>query len=59
MITDRKLINNGFKKEKISDVIYFKKGSIIIEKIFNGYLLAKPYKKISKIEELNKLIKSM
>ena len=55
MLTDKKLIERGFYKEKINDNVYFIKGWIRIEKIFCGYLVSEPYKVISTIDELNEL----
>jgi hypothetical protein len=55
MLTDKKLIERGFYKEKINDNVYFIKGWIRIEKIFCGYLVSQPYKVISTIDELNEL----
>jgi hypothetical protein len=55
MLTDKKLIERGFYKEKINDNVYFIKGWIRIEKIFCGYLVSQPYKIISTIDELNEL----
>lgn len=57
MLTEKKLLENGFYKEIINDNIYFIKGWIRLEKIFCGYLVAQPYKVISTIDELNDLEK--
>ena len=56
MITDEKLIELGFYKHEVGDLIYFIKGWVKLEKIFCGYLCPRPYKVISTMDELETLI---
>lgn len=57
MITDKYLIQNGYKKEKINDNIYFIKGEMRLEKCSCGYIVSKPYTIISTIFRLKQIEK--
>ena len=45
-----------FKSYNIDGVLYYKKGSLIIEKVYKGFLCKNPYKKINNVKELKKII---
>lgn len=57
MLTERYLIEKGFHKEKINDNIYYIYGWLRLEKCFCGYIVNRPYKTISTIDELKDILK--
>lgn len=57
MITEKYLIENGFYKEKINDNIYYINGWLRLEKCFCGYIVNRPYKTISTVDELKDILK--
>lgn len=57
MLTDEKLVEIGFYKYKVDDVVHFRNGWIKLQKTFCGYLVEQPNKIISTLDELNELIK--
>jgi hypothetical protein len=65
MITDKKLVELGFRCYQVYNLIYFEKGEVklerihngyLCERIHNGYLCTRPHRVVKTIKELKELL---
>jgi len=56
MITDKKLMELGFRCYQVNTLMYFEKDDVKLEKIYNGYLCTRPHKVVKTIKQLKELL---
>ena len=56
MITDKKLIELGFRCYQVYNLMYFEKDDVKLEKIYCGYLCTRPHRVVKTIKELKELL---
>lgn len=56
MLTDKKLVELGFRCYQVYNLMYFEKDDVKLEKIYRGYLCTRPHRVIKTMKELNELL---
>jgi len=56
VITDKKLMELGFRCYQVNTLMYFEKDDVKLEKIYNGYLCTRPHKVVKTIKQLKELL---